>query len=133
MAHDRHLDKHQRPVKAATLLVPRCPVVLGGTTGLLAIPVGTNNIEIFGITGAATHAAGEYAVVYEEGNVVKAVACASLGAGAKVDVGSTNERLKPAAAASGVVRYTSGISEGPASDGEVFSVYIKPRQTGGLA
>lgn len=133
MAGERILDAHQRNVTAATLLVPNTPITLGGTTGLLAIPAGSNNIDVFGITDAATYAAGKKVTVYEDQNVVKARACASLGAGAVVDVGSTNGRLRPAQGASGAARYEVGIAESAAADGEFFSVRIRPRRNGVFA
>lgn len=130
MAYERILHAHQRPVKAATTLIPNIPLVLGGSSALLAIPAGSNNSDIFGWNGAATVASGAFCTVLEDQNVVKAVACASLGAGAVVDIGSTTGRLRPAAGASGAPRYEVGVSETPAADGETFSVRIRPRRNG---
>lgn len=135
MAHERHLDKHQRGYAAATLLNPFTPVSIGGTTAPLLIPAGSINADVFGVTGAGTITAGQKGVVYEPGNVVKMQACASVGAGQAVDVGSTNGRIRPAGAgaASGVARFEIGFTESPAGDGEWASVYIRPRHKGVIA
>lgn len=130
MSHERILHAHQRNVKAATLLIPNIPLYLGGSTVLLAIPAASVNHDVFGFNGAATVAAGDFVALREDQNVVKAVACASLGAGCIVDVGTTTGRLRVATGASGAARYEVGISEGPADDGETFAVRIRPRRNG---
>lgn len=133
MSFELHRPGLQLPVKAATTLAPRTPVRYAGTSGLLAVPVGTCNLEIDGYTGAGTTASGAIAAIYETGNVVKAVAAASLGAGAQVTVGSDNSRLIPFTGASGTVKWVHGKALSPAADGEVFALFVRPRQTGGLA
>lgn len=133
MAHERILQGHQRPIHAGTLLIPYTPVRLAGTSGLLVLPAGTSGNPVFGLTGAATHAAGEPAVVFERGNVVKARACGSILAGAPVMVGTTTGRLCTAAGASGAARYEVGYAEGPANDPEVFAVYLDPSRNGSFA
>lgn len=130
MAHERHLDKHQRGFAAATLLIPYTPITLGGTTAPLLIPAGSVNVDIFGVTGAATIPAGAKGVVYEPGNVVKMQVCASVGAGQPIDVGSTNGRIRPATGASGAARHEIGYTETPGADGEWCSVYIRPSRKG---
>lgn len=126
MAFELDQDKHQLPVPAATALAARHPVALGGTSAILAVPVGTWNVEPFGVTGAASYAAGEQAAVYYESNIKKIRACASVGAGALVGVGSTNGRVAPIAVASGSRRFALGITQNPAADGEIVSVFIRP-------
>jgi hypothetical protein len=81
--------------------------------------------------------------VYLDDNIVKAVAAASLGAGAEVCVASigvasgaqrnaiaTITLLGPLTIASGTAKWAVGIAMDPAAAGEVFSVYLKPRLTG---
>lgn len=133
MAGERILHAHQRSITAATLLVPNTIVYLGGTSGLLAIPCASNNHDVFGVTDAATYAAGKKVTVHQDQNVVKLRACASIGAGAVCDVGSTTGRIRPAAGASGAPRYEVGITEAPAGDGEFVSVCIRPRRNGVFA
>jgi hypothetical protein len=138
MAFELHRHGFQQALKAASQLLPRTTVRLAGSNALFVLPCASWNQRPFGVTANATHGASGLAsddavTVYEEGNVVKAVAAASLGVGVEVAVGSTNGRLVPLAAASGTPAWAVGISESPAGDGEVFSLYVKPRQTGGLA
>lgn len=98
-------------------------------------PVPTNNVQPDGFS----HAAASYlrpVALHEAGEVVEAIAAASLGAGAEVMVGTANASvigLIPAAGASGVTRFAVGKSTTPAGDGEFFSLYVNPRQISGLA
>jgi hypothetical protein len=130
MAHSKILHQHQESVTAATLLVPYTPVYLGGTSGLLAIPAASNNHDVFGVTDAATYEAAQKVTVYEDQNVVPLTACASLGAGAVVDIGTTTGRVRPAAGASGAPRYEVGVALAAAADAERVSVRIRPRRNG---
>lgn len=124
MAFVHHKHEHQFPVKAGSTLNPRVPVFLGGTSGLLCFPAGSNQDTVYGFNGDATFLAGEVAAIYEEMNIVKAVAAASVGAGALVGIASDNGSLSPAAAASG--RFAVGRTFAPAGAGEVVSVRITP-------
>lgn len=131
MAFVLHRPGHQFPIVAATLIKPRHPVALGGTSGLLAVPVPSSNTKLFGFTGEATSLAGDAVTIYESCNVVKAVAGASLGAGAAVTMGSINGVQVPLTAASGTLQWQHGESLSPAAAGEVFSLYVNARQVGG--
>lgn len=137
MAFELIRPGHQLPVVAGSPINPRTVVQLGGTSGLLAFPAGSMNVRPFGVNGAATQGLasvslpGEVFTVYEELNIVKAKAGASLGAGAEVAVGSDNGTLWPVAAASLFAasgHWAVGIAMSPAGAGETFSVYVKPRK-----
>lgn len=121
------------PCFAATHLGERVPVKLvEGATARIVAPVASLNEETIGFT--QTSASSGFAVeVQAVGNIVKAVAAASVGAGADVALGSPNGALGPVAAASGVVKYKSGVSLSDAAAGEVFSVFVNPRQLSGIA
>lgn len=74
----------------------------------------------------------DYGAVYGDGCVVKAVAQASLGAGALVGVVGATTSLGLAAGASGAAAWSVGEAQTNAAAGERFSVLIKPRQLSGL-
>jgi hypothetical protein len=133
MSFERHLERHSDSVTAASAVLPRQPIVLGGSSALLAIPVSTNTQFIDGVNGAASVAAGEQVTVLEDGNIVKVNCAASVGAGAEVMVASTNGAVGPLTAASGSARVALGKSRHPAAAGEVLAISVRPRQTGGLA
>jgi hypothetical protein len=130
MASRKVINQHQESVTAATLLRPYTPVYLGGTSGLLAIPAASVNHDVYGVTEAGTVAAGYKVVVLEDQNVVPLTACASVGAGAVVDIGSTTGRVRPATGASGAPRFELGVTLAAAADGEKVSVRIRPRRNG---
>lgn len=130
MAYELHLDDHAHSgVAAATTITPRHPVNIAGTSVPLVVPVASSNLVVDGVTGAATTASGAQAVVYFDGNVVKMVAAASLGAGADVSVGTTVTGAVWGGsifAASG--HWCIGKSLSTAAAGEVVSVFVKPRK-----
>lgn len=138
MAFELHRYNDQLSVTAASSILPKQPVRLAGSSVLFALPCATNNVRPFAVNGLASGGAsgldqGEKITVYEEGNIVKAVAAASLGVNAEVAVGSPNGALIPIAIASGVGRWAVGVSLSAAAEGETFSLYVMPRQTGSLA
>lgn len=137
MAYEIIRAGHQQPIVAGSPINPRVPVQLGGTSGLLAFPAGSMNVRPFGMNGAASAGnpsaalPGETFTVYEELNIVKAKAGASLGAGAEVAVGSDNGTFWPVAAASLFAasgHWTVGLSQTAAAANETFALYIKPRK-----
>lgn len=136
-------DDQQLPVAAASNVAPRSFVKLGGTSAVQVLQVAAVTDEPFGNVGEATAAQGEVAAIYLENNVVKAIAAASLGAGAlvglaSIGVASSAQRnaiatvtlLGPITVASGTKQWTYGRSLTPAAAGEVFSVHVKFRLTG---
>lgn len=103
-----------------------------GDTQRQVLPAASKNVEPVGVT-LASAVAGNPVTVFDYGNVVKVTAGASLGAGSEVGVASTNGALGPVAGASGSVVWSVGRSETAAAPGEVFSLYVRPRQLSGLA
>lgn len=136
MAYELIRPGHQETFNSAgSIINPRQPVRLGGTSALLAMPAASMNVEPVGVNGAATvgnpSVVNESFTVYEELNIVKAIAGASVGVDAEMAVGSSNGTLWPVAAASLFAasgHFTVGKSRTPAAAGEVFSLYVKPRK-----
>jgi hypothetical protein len=96
-------------------------------------PVGSNNEEAFGVTHAVA-TRGEGVAVHVAGEVVKVTAAASIAAGADVVPAVPSLGYAGQAAASGVLRFAVGKNvSGPVNPGETFSLYIRPKQLGGLA
>lgn len=121
------------PCFAATQLGERVPVKLvEGATARIVAPVASLNEETIGFTQTVA-SPGCPVEVQSYGNVVKAVAAASVGAGAEVALGSPNGALGPVAGASGVTKYSSGRSLSAAAGAEVFSVFVHPRRLSGIA
>lgn len=137
MAGELHRPGLQYTVKAASAINPRKPVTFVGTSELLAVPIGSGltGVRVNGFTGGGTVGASgaEFVTIYEEGNIVKVKAAASIGVAAEAGVASTNGDLGPVAQASGTLKYTAGIALSPADAGEFFSLYVKPRTLGGNA
>lgn len=136
-------DDAQFPVAAASNIAPRSFVKLGGTSALQVLQIAAVTDEPFGNTAEATAVAGEVAAVFLENNIVKAIAAASVGAGALVGLASigvasaaqrnviaTTTLLGPITVASGTKVWSYGRSLTPAAAGEVFSVHVKFRLTG---
>lgn len=154
MAYEIIRPNFQLPVRPASTIIPRTLVKLVGTSGLLVLPVASSNDRPFGITGEATSPLGVGdgrsalnlvpAEIREEGNIVKAIAGASLGAGAEVTVATigvctavqgasavaTVPQLGPLSAASGTFQWAAGISLDAAPAGSLFTLYLKPRLSG---
>lgn len=129
--YELHRPGLTQAFKAASLIAPHSPVTLGGTTEPLLIPVGTENVEVFGISQGATVRAGEFCTVYERQNVVKVKAGASLGAGADVGVASWG-LFGPHTAASGTTKWIVGKAQTDAAAGEYFACYINQRKNGNV-
>lgn len=135
MAHELDQDKHQLSgIAAATDLVPRTPVKLGGTSGLLAIPIATAADYPIGVTANATYVAStndgtrEQVVVYFSQNVRKLRAAGSVGAGADVFVSSTNGGVGPSGIIVASSHFIIGQTQSAAAAGEIVSVFINPRK-----
>lgn len=125
------LHRHEGfPGKAASQVNARQPVRLVNAERGVG-PATDNTVEVFGIAGA-TAAPGEAVTVYDAKHVAKAVAAASVGAGANVGVASPNGALGPIAGASGAARHRVGQTVQEAREGEVVSVYVNPQQLSGL-
>lgn len=123
------------PLKAASAIAEGVPVqFLQGGSSLTetVIACATYNIFQWGLTSATVITPGDPVELFQQGDVGKGIAGASLGAGCPVGVGSTNGVLAPvvvaAAGASGPARFAVGIALSNAAIGDIFSVYINPVQ-----
>ena len=121
------------PFTNASAISGPVPVRLNPSAARSVLIAATNNVEIQGFVSDATYIAGEAVTVYGEGDVVEAIAGASLGVGVDIAVASTNGAVGPAAGASGVVKHRVGRSLEAAAAGEKFSLYVKPQQISGLS
>lgn len=136
-------EKHS--LKAVAAQVPFNIVKLSPTVVDSVVAIATVNDEPLGLVEASA-AAGAHLAVFGEGNVVRAIAGASLGpntdvglatvgvASAAQDNSTANVvQLGPITAASGSIKWVVGKSLSGAAAGEVFSLQIRPRQIGGNA
>lgn len=124
------------PLKAASAIAQYVPVMfLPGASALTEVVqrAGSINDDVFGMTIATIASPGdEVAVAF--GGQVKAVAGASLGAGARVGVGSTNGILIPitpsgaASVAAYPLRYVVGRAVKNAAAGDIFTIVLQPEQ-----
>jgi hypothetical protein len=147
MAFELHRYQFQQEFAAASTYAPFTVVSLDTTTEKQVVSAANASQRPFGVIGASA-GQGRAVTVYEEGNIVKCIAAASIGANAEVAVASlgvssqvqggttlattTLLGLASGAAASGKVQWAVGLSETAALAGEIFSVLIKPRQLSGL-
>lgn len=124
----RELHRSGFPAKAASAINAGVPVRLNtGDVDREVLPCASANVEPFGIA-LATAGAAEALTVMDQGNLVKVTAIASLGAGQDIGVASSNGALGVVSGASGSVVWSIGKSHSAAAAGEVFSLYIRPRQ-----
>lgn len=135
MAHK--VDGLNLPFVAASAIRQYVPVMfLPGASALSETiqQAGSYNDDAFGFTIATVATYGDPAAVAVSG-VTKAIAAASLGAGARVAIGSTNGVLIPigasniASSANGTGgRFVVGRALKNAAAGDVFPVLIEPSQ-----
>lgn len=131
MAHVDYQGQ-KRPYKAASDAAAKIFVALDTVLKDQVVPITLVTTEPLGGTDQASSLRGDAVTVYEEGNVVKALCAASLGAGADVGIASTNGALGPVSGASGVSRYRVGKSREAAAPGSTFSVQVNPKQLSNL-
>lgn len=134
MAH--HMDRYNLPLKAASAINQNVPVTFNAAASALSetvIRAGSVNDDVLGMSIASAAAGAEVAVSFY--GVTKGVAGASLGAGARLGVGSTNGILIPltasniASAANGTgLRYTVGRALKNAAAGDVIPIVLDPTQ-----
>lgn len=122
--------KTRLPRRAASQINEGVAVRSSASQTDYVLPVASSNVRAFGLSLATAASPGDPVAVQTEGIGV-ARACASVGPGALVIVGSTNGRLAPlGAAASAPIPQgleVVGESVNAAVDGDYFSVLIKPR------
>jgi hypothetical protein len=129
-AFELHRDGY--PAKAASAINANQVVTSDvGDTQRQVLPVSSHNLEPLGIALASAPNPGDAVTVMERRNVVKVTAGASLGAGTDIGVGSTNGTLAPIVGTQGLTRWRVGKSQTAAAAGEVFSLYVDPRQLSG--
>lgn len=142
MAHE--INGLTLPFLAASAITAGQPVVLvgaltpGSAINGVVVPAPSLNADALGVSRAGQPTPGFGVEVVVEG-VVKCVAAASIGQGARVAVGSTNGKLIPIAA-SGLIasvgpsagafssRYQVGRALESAVVNDVFSVLLDPDQ-----
>jgi hypothetical protein len=131
MAYELH-NGLKLPLRSGTAAIGlKQAVALDTAGGGDVVAIATNNVRPIGFT-IATVAALRAGAVHGVGNVVKAVAAASLGIGAECGVASTNGNLGPISGASGVSKWALGQAVSPAAAGETFSLLVNPRQISNL-
>lgn len=123
------------PGLAASAIQDRQVVSLNtGAVERSVVPMSGGTSMPFGIEARGASALqGEGVTIADRGNYAKAVAAASLGAGADIAVVGATRSLGLAAAASGLAKWTIGQSVTAAAAGEVFTLYVNPRQLSGLS
>lgn len=123
------------PGIAASAIQDRQVVSLNtGAVERSVIPMSGGTSAAFGIEcRGASALQGEGVTIAARGEYAKAVAAASLGAGADIAVVGATRSLGLAAGASGLAKWTVGQSVTAAAAGEVFTLYVNPRQLSGLS
>lgn len=127
MAWELHNGRRSEAFKAGVAIAARKPVKVGTVVDEVLLAT-ANTDSVLGITDNVA-SAGLHITVYQEGNVCKAVAAASLGFGANVGIASTNGDFGPVAAASGSAKVVVGQARTSAAAGETFSLYVNPSTT----
>ena len=125
MPHKIREGRQSLPRQAASAIPEGVPVRSSASTAEQVLPVATSNQRPAGFSQASVASPGDWLAVQTEG-VVIGRACASVGPGALVMVGSTNGRLAPHTGASGIDVYAVGESQAAAVDGDYFSVLLIP-------
>jgi hypothetical protein len=133
MAFELHRDPGISAIAASSIAAQSVVTWDVGDVQAQVLSVATVNVEPIGVTRSVASNPGDAVTVYDDDHIVKAVAVASLGAGAEIGVASTNGGLGPVTGASGTVKWRVGKSLTAAAAGETFSLSIKPRQLNGLA
>jgi hypothetical protein len=121
MAHVMREDANVLPRQAASAMGAGVAVFTSASSSDQVVAVASANVRVLGVTVASAASPGDPVAVQVD-RVAKCRAGASIGNGALVAVGSTNNRLAPAASGQQVV----GESQTPAADGDYFSVLLKP-------
>jgi hypothetical protein len=122
------------PLRCGSVMGEALPVTFAaGSTNETVVPAASWNQFQWALTAATVVNAGDPVELFQQGDVGKGIAGASLGAGAPVGIGSTNGVLAPvpvnASAAYGArTTYAVGIALSNAAPGDIFSVYINPVQ-----
>lgn len=125
-------------VKVASLIGAHLPVFqpVGSSRDDIVVLAASENLPVLGLMTATGASVGNAYAVALAGEA-KAIAAASLGAGAQVGVASTNGALGPLAyagpthvASGGSIqpRFIVGKAKRAAAAGDIFTVLLDPRQ-----
>lgn len=124
------INTNQYPGLAASVIQDKQVCTL--TTGERGVcPAVAATTEPHGIT-VASALLGEGVTVFGQGNYCKAIAAASMGAGANVGVVGATRSLGLVTGASGVANWRVGRTVTAAAAGEVVTIYVNPSQLSGL-
>lgn len=115
------------PFKTASAIAHRQAVKLSPSAVGQVVLAATVADEPFGVTIASAPVDGQVEI-YDEGNVVHAVAGGSVGHGAAVGVASSNGRLSPTGLIAASGHWEVGVSLSAAAAGEGFALYVRPRK-----
>lgn len=124
MPYKQREGKESLPRFAASAIAEGVPVRSSASQAEYVLPCASANHRPLGFSQATAASPGDSLAVQTDG-VVIARACASVGPGNPVMVGSTNGRLAPHIAASGIDAFAVGESVVGAVDGDYFSVLLK--------
>lgn len=126
------------PISAGNALNLISATALAGPVERQFVPISTTNVEPFGVALATAANAGatppfSAAVpVVDQGNTIKVIAAASIAAGADAGIASGGTTgFGPVVGVAGSVVWRVGKAVSPAAAGEVFSLYVSPRQLSG--
>ena len=139
-------DRFTFPKQVASAVPPKSVVTLVPGKNDQVVMVTNASQRPYGIIQATGATPGAAIAVYEQPSYAKAIAAASLGAGAEVSLASvgvasgaqfnaiaTTTLLGPASVgASGSAEWAVGVAQTNAGAGEIFTVKLEPRQVSGL-
>lgn len=123
MAHVMREDQTVLPRQAASAIPAGAAVRTSASAADQVLTVPSANIRVLGIAVATAASPGDPVAVQVDG-VAKVRAGASIGNGALVAVGATDNRMIVALSAS--THQVVGEAQTPAADGDYFSVLLKP-------
>jgi len=123
MAHVQRENANVLPRLAASAVGAGVAVRTSASAANEVLAVASANIRVLGVTVATAASPGDPVAVQVD-QVAKCLAGASIGNGALVAVGATQNRLIPALSASS--HQVVGEAQTPAQDGDYFSVLLKP-------
>jgi len=132
MAFELHHDNAFPGLAASAIQDRQVVYLIPGSSERAVAPCTVASARPHGVA-LASAIVGQAVTVHDRGNYVKCVAAASLGNGGEVGVVGATKSLGPLTAASGSVSCSAGQAVTAAAAGEVFTLYVNPRQLGGLA
>ena len=120
-------------IAASNIAAGQTVLLASGAPERSVHPVPSNNEDLIGVTHVAA-TRGDAVAIHLPGEVVSVTAAGTVISGSDVVYSTASLGYVTQAAASGVVRFAAGKSvSAVANPGETFSLYIRPKQLGGLA